>query len=89
MSERDIQNIIFQKNFPQIQTMKTFDVETTVTYKQWIRVDAENEYAAQKRVNDMAWDITNIQYQTMTKAEATGTVRDVPDNQGQAWSDLP
>ena len=89
MSESDIQNIIFQKNFPQIQTMKTFDVETTVTYKQWIRVDAENEYAAQKRVNDMAWDITNIQYQTMTKAEAMGTVRDVPDNQGQAWSDLP
>ena len=89
MSESDIQNIIFQKNFPQIQTMKTFDVETTVTYKQWIRVDAENEYAAQKRVNDMAWDITNIQYQTMTKAEATGTVRDVPDNQGQAWSELP
>ncbi|BCU98604.1 MAG: hypothetical protein CM15mV22_2360 [Eurybiavirus sp.] len=31
MSESDIQNIIFQKNFPQIQTMKTFDVETTVT----------------------------------------------------------
>ena len=89
MSESDIQNIIFQKNFPQIQTMKTFDVETTVTYKQWIRVDAENEYAAQKRVNDMAWDITNIQYQTMETAEATGTVRDVPDNQGQAWSDLP
>ena len=89
MSESDKQNIIFQKNFPQIQTMKTFDVETTVTYKQWIRVDAENEYAAQKRVNDMAWDITNIQYQTMEKAEATGTVRDVPDNQGQAWSDLP
>ena len=89
MSESDIQNIIFQKNFPQIQTMKTFDVETTVTYKQWIRVDAENEYAAQKRVNDMAWDIPNIQYQTMEKAEATGTVRDVPDNQGQAWSDLP
>ena len=79
MSESDIQNIIFQKNFPQIQTMKTFDVETTVTYKQWIRVSAEDEYAAQKRVNDMAWDITAIQYQTMTKAESTGTVRDVPE----------
>ena len=59
--------------------MKTFDVETTVTYKQWIRVSAEDEYAAQKRVNDMAWDITAIQYQTMRKAEATGTVRDVPE----------
>ena len=79
MSESDIQNIIFQKNFPEIQTMKTFDVETTVTYKQWIRVSAEDEYAAQKRVNDMAWDITAIQYQTMTKAESTGTVRDVPE----------
>jgi|ETNmetMinimDraft_17_1059902.scaffolds.fasta_scaffold02800_6 hypothetical protein len=79
MSESDIQNIIFQKNFPEIQTMKTFDVETTVTYTQWIRVSADDEYAAQKRVNDMAWDITAIQYQTMTKAEATGTVRDVPE----------
>ena len=79
MSESDIQNIIFQKNFPEIQTMKTFDVETTTTYKQWIRVSAEDEYAAQKRVNDMAWDITAIQYQTMVKAESTGTVRDVPE----------
>ena len=75
MSERDIKNIIFLKFFP----MKTFDVETTVTYTQWIRVSAENEYAAQKRVNDMAWDITAIQYQTMVKAESTGTVRDVPE----------
>jgi hypothetical protein len=79
MSERDIKNIIFEKNFPRNQTMKTFDVETTVTYTQWIRVSADNEYAAQKRVNDMAWDITAIQYQTMTKAEATGTVRDCPE----------
>ena len=47
--------------------MKTFDVETTVTYKQWIRVAAEDEYAAQKRVNDMAWDVTAIQYQTMER----------------------
>ena len=38
--------------------MKTFDVETTVTYKQWIRVQAEDEYGAQRKVNDMAWDIT-------------------------------
>ena len=79
MSERDIKNIIFEKNFPRNQTMKTFDVETTVTYTQWIRVSAEDKFAAQKRVNDMAWDITAIQYQTMTKAEATGTVRDVPE----------
>ena len=59
--------------------MKTFDVETTVTYKQWIRVQAEDEYAAQKKVNDMAWDITAIQYQTMVEAEATGMVRDCPE----------
>ena len=59
--------------------MKTFDVETTVTYKQWIRVSAEDEYAAQKRVNDMAWDVTAIQYQVMENAESTGTVRDCPE----------
>ena len=58
--------------------MKTFDVETTVTYKTWVRVEAEDEFAAQKQVNDAQWDITAIQYQTMEKAEATGTVRDVP-----------
>ena len=52
--------------------MKTFDVETTVTYKQWI-------HSGIRRVNDMAWDITAIQYQRMEKAEATGTVRDVPE----------
>ena len=48
--------------------MKTFDVETTVTYKTWVRVTADDEYAAQKRVNDMACDLTAIQYQTMEKA---------------------
>ena len=58
--------------------MKQFDVEATVTNKTWVRVDADNEYAAQKRVNDMAWDMTAIQYQTMEKAEATGTVRECP-----------
>ena len=58
--------------------MKTFDVETTVTYKTWVRVEAEDEFAAQKQVNDAQWDMTAIQYQTMEKAEATGTVRDVP-----------
>ena len=69
--------------------MKTIDVETTVTYKTWVRISADDEFAAQRRVNDMAWDLTAIQYQTMEKAEATGTVRDVPDNQGQAWGELP
>ena len=59
--------------------MRTFDVESTVTYKTWVRVSAEDEYAAQKRVNDMAWDMTAIQYQTMENATATGTVRDVPE----------
>ena len=59
--------------------MRTFDVETTVTYKTWVRVSADDEYAAQKRVNDMAWDMTAIQYQTMENAAATGTVRDVPE----------
>ena len=59
--------------------MRTFDVETTVTYKTWVRVSADDEYAAQKRVNDMAWDMTAIQYQTMENATATGTVRDVPE----------
>ena len=59
--------------------MKTFDVETTTTYKQWIRVQAEDEYAAQKKVNDMAWDITAIQYQTMEEAESPGTVRNCPE----------
>ena len=58
--------------------MKTFDVETTVTYKTWVRVQADDEFAAQKRVNDMAWDMTAIQYQTMTSAEATGTVHQLP-----------
>jgi hypothetical protein len=58
--------------------MKTFDVETTVTYKTWVRVEADDEFAAQKQVNDAQWDMTAIQYQTMEKAEATGTVRDVP-----------
>ncbi len=58
--------------------MKTFDVETTVTYKTWVRVEADDEFAAQKQVNDAQWDMTAIQYQTMVKAEATGTVRDVP-----------
>ena len=59
--------------------MRTFDVETTVTYKTWVRVSADDEYADQKRVNDMAWDMTAIQYQTMENAAATGTVRDVPE----------
>ena len=58
--------------------MKTFDVETTTTYKTWVRVEAEDEFAAQKKVNDAQWDITAIQYQSMTSAEATGTVHELP-----------
>ena len=42
-------------------------------------IEADDEFAAQKRVNDAQWDITAIQYQTMTSAEATGTVRVVPE----------
>jgi hypothetical protein len=57
--------------------MKQYDVETTVTYKTWVRVDADDQFAAQKRVKDMAWDMTRIQYQTMVESEPTGTVRDV------------
>mgnify|MGYP001252059016 FL=1 len=56
--------------------MKDFDVQATVTYKTWVRVRADNEFAAQRKVNDMAWDMTAIQYQVMEKAEATGEVRD-------------
>ena len=58
--------------------MKTFDVETKCTYKTWVRVEAEDEFAAQKKVNDAQWDITAIQYQSMTSAEATGTVHELP-----------
>ena len=57
--------------------MKQYDVETTVTYKTWVRVDADDQFAAQKRVKDMAWDMTRIQYQTMVESAPTGTVRDV------------
>ena len=57
--------------------MKDFDVQAEVTYKTWIRVSAEDEFSAQRKVNDMAWDMTRIQYQTMVESEPTGTVRDV------------
>ena len=57
--------------------MKQYDVETKCTYNTWVRVQAENEFAEQKKVKDMAWDITAIQYQTMAESEPTGTVRDV------------
>ena len=56
--------------------MKDFDVQATVTYKTWVRVSAEDQFSAQRKVNDMAWDMTAIQYQFMEKAEATGEVRD-------------
>ena len=58
--------------------MKQYDVETKCTYNTWVRVEADNEFAAQKRVKDMAWDITAIQYQTMENAVATGTVHELP-----------
>ena len=57
--------------------MKQSDVETTVTYKTWVRVDADDEKTAERKVKDMAWDMTRIQYQTMVESEPTGTVRDV------------
>ena len=57
--------------------MKQYDVETTVTYKTWVRVDADAEKTAERKVKDMAWDMTRIQYQTMVESEPTGTVRDV------------
>ena len=57
--------------------MKQYDVETTVTYKTWVRVDADDKKTAERKVKDMAWDMTRIQYQTMVESEPTGTVRDV------------
>jgi len=57
--------------------MKQFDVQADITYKTWVRVSADNEVAAKKRVEDMAWDITAVQYQIMEKAEVTGEVKDV------------
>ncbi len=57
--------------------MKQYDVETTVTYKTWVRVVGTDAKAAERKVKDMAWDITAVQYQTMEKAEPTGIVRDV------------
>lgn len=57
--------------------MKQYDVETTVTYKTWVRVNSTDAKAAERKVKDMAWDITAVQYQTMENAEPTGTVRDV------------
>tara|TARA_B100000927_G_scaffold126681_1_gene102222 strand:- start:3478 stop:3657 length:180 start_codon:yes stop_codon:yes gene_type:complete len=59
--------------------MKEFDVETKCTYKTWVRVSADNEYDAQRKVNDMAWDITAIQYTVLEEAEATGTTRECPE----------
>ena len=56
--------------------MKDFDVQAEVTYKTWIRVSAEDESSAQRKVKDMAWDMTAIQYQVMENAETTGVVRD-------------
>ena len=57
--------------------MKQYDVETVCTYRTWVRVDADDEKAGERKVKDMAWDMTRIQYQTMVESEPTGTVRDV------------
>lgn len=58
--------------------MKTFDVETKCTYSTWVRVEAEDEFAAQRKVNDMAWDMTKIQYQSLREAVSTGVVHGLP-----------
>ena len=58
--------------------MKTFDVETKCTYSTWVRVEAEDEFAAQRKVNDMAWDMTKIQYQSLREAVSTGVVHALP-----------
>tara|TARA_A100001035_G_scaffold85530_1_gene66367 strand:- start:853 stop:1032 length:180 start_codon:yes stop_codon:yes gene_type:complete len=58
--------------------MKTFDVETKCTYSTWVRVEAEDEFAAQRKVNDMAWDMTKIQYQSLREAVSTGVVHELP-----------
>ena len=57
--------------------MKQYDVQAVCTYRTWVRVDADDEKAAQRKVKDMAWDMTAIQYQVMESLEPTGTVRDV------------
>ena len=57
--------------------MKQYDVETVCTYRTWVRVDADDEKTAERKVKDMAWDMTRIQYQSMVESEPTGTVRDV------------
>ena len=57
--------------------MKQYDVETVCTYRTWVRVDADDEKTAERKVKDMAWDMTRIQYQTMAESKPTGTVRDV------------
>ena len=57
--------------------MKQYDVETKVTYNTWVRVDADDKKTAERKVKDMAWDMTRIQYKTMAESEPTGIVRDV------------
>jgi len=57
--------------------MKEFDVQTTCTYKTWVRVRADNEEAAKRKVKDMAWDMTAIQYQILESAEPNDDVRNV------------
>tara|TARA_B100000287_G_scaffold271187_1_gene255344 strand:+ start:2983 stop:3159 length:177 start_codon:yes stop_codon:yes gene_type:complete len=55
--------------------MKTFDVNTKVTYDTWVRVQAEDEESAKRKVDDMVWDMTSIQYQIMKEAKSSGEVK--------------
>ncbi len=55
--------------------MKTFDVNTKVTYDTWVRVQAEDEESAKRKVDDMVWDMTSIQFQIMKEAKSSGEVK--------------
>ena len=55
--------------------MKTFDVNTKVTSDTWVRVQAEDEESAKRKVDDMVWDMTSIQYQIMKEAKSSGEVK--------------
>ena len=55
--------------------MKTFDVNTKVTYDTWVRVQAEDEESAKRKGDDMVWDMTSIQFQIMKEAKSSGEVK--------------
>ena len=55
--------------------MKTFDGNTKVTYDTWVRVQAEDEESAKRKVDDMVWDMTSIQFQIMKEAKSSGEVK--------------